>query len=246
MTGRWLRTLKPCSRPRLRLVCFPHAGGAASYFVPWAEAVPGDVELLAVCYPGREDRLAEPFAESMEQLAEAIARACAPLADRPLVFFGHSMGASVAYETAARLAAQDRSPALLCVSARRGPGRSHPARALAHLDDDRLIAEVRALGGTQAEAFDHPELRPLVLPAIRSDYRLLSTYEPRVMTLPCPVAAYGGTEDVDVPEEAVRAWQDVTRSGFTLRVFPGGHFYLADRARDLVAEVLACETTTRA
>ncbi len=156
------------------------------------------------------------------------------------------MGASVAYETAARLAAQDRPPALLCVSARQGPGRSQPTRSLAHLDDDRLIAEVRALGGTHAQAFDHPELRPLVLPAIRSDYRLLSTYEPRVMTLPCPVAAYCGTTDAAVPEESVRAWQAVTRSGFTLRVFPGGHFYLADRVQDLVADVLARETPSRA
>ena len=238
MTGRWLRTLKPCPRPRLRLVCFPHAGGAASCFAPWARELPGDVELVAVRYPGREDRLADPFAESMEQLAEEITSACAPLFDRPVVFFGHSMGASVAYEVAVRLAARGALPALLCVSARQGPGGDHPVRVLADQDDEALMAEVRGLGGTQAQAFDHPELRPLVLPPIRADYRLLRGYEPRIVPLPCPVAAYYGAADADVPEAAVQAWRSVTRSGFTTRAFPGGHFYLADHTRALVADIL--------
>ncbi|MEU7717518.1 thioesterase II family protein [Streptomyces tibetensis] len=237
-TGRWLRSLNRCPEPRVRVVCFPHAGGAASYFVPWVKAVPGDAELFAVRYPGREDRLADPFAESMEQLAEEITHASAPLFDRPVVFFGHSMGASVAYEVAARLAVRGRPPSLLGVSARHGPGSAHRARAVAHLDDDGLMAEVSALGGTPAQALAHRELRSLVLPAVRADYRLLDTYEPRVVTLPCPVAAYCGTEDRDVPEPAVGAWQAVTASGFALRAFPGGHFYLADHTRDLVADLL--------
>lgn len=237
-TGRWLRTLRRRPGARLRLVCFPHAGGAASWFAPWTEAVPADVELCAVRYPGREDRLADSFVDSMEQLAEELSRACAPLADQPMVFFGHSMGASVAYEVAARLAALNQPPALLCVSAREGPGSALRTRALERLDDERLIAEIRALGGTQGQAIDHPELRSLVLPAVRADYRLIGRYVPHVLPLPCPVVSYYGTQDADVPEGAARSWQSVAPAGFTLRAFPGGHFYLAEHMRELVIDIL--------
>lgn len=235
MTGdRWLRCLRPLPEPGVRLVCFPHAGGAASFFLPWAEALPEGVELLAVRYPGRQDRIAEPFAATMEELVDALTPACAPLLDRPVVFFGHSMGASVAYEVAVRLAA-DRSPgvALLCVSSRHGPGAAPPRRFPAHVDDEEFVARLLALGGTEQQALAHPELRRLILPGIRADYRLLETYEPSAVTLPSLVVGYYGTSDQHVPEPAVRAWETVAGSGFDLRPFEGDHFYLKDCWRDL-------------
>ena len=65
----WFRTIKRCPNPRVRLLCFPHAGGAASFFRSWAEFVPDGVEAVAVRYPGREDRLFDPMADSLEDLA---------------------------------------------------------------------------------------------------------------------------------------------------------------------------------
>jgi surfactin synthase thioesterase subunit len=65
----WFRVVPARERARLRLVCFPHAGGSASFFRSWARYLPDTVELAAVCYPGREDRICDPLPERMEDLA---------------------------------------------------------------------------------------------------------------------------------------------------------------------------------
>lgn len=118
----WLRNPRPRRRPRLRLLCFPHAGGSARFFYPWLRELPVAIELLAVQYPGRDDRLDEPVLDRMDLLTDPLTEAVAEVADVPLVLFGHSMGASVAFEVARRL--DSRSPDLvrhLFVSARPPP-----------------------------------------------------------------------------------------------------------------------------
>ncbi|MDH6703282.1 pyochelin biosynthetic protein PchC [Streptomyces sp. MAA16] len=201
--------------------------------------MPPDVELLAVRYPGREDRLLDPVAETMPQLVEPLARACSRLLDKPLVFFGHSMGASVAYEVALRIEEnEERPPQEIFVSGRSGPGSAMKGRRLADADDAELIADVTSLGGTQAPAFEDPELRELVLPAIRADYRLIERYQASSSAVSAPIIAYFGDADADVDQDSVEAWASVTRSSFARRSFPGGHFYLADHVQALIDDIL--------
>ncbi|WP_415947314.1 thioesterase II family protein [Streptomyces sp. KLOTTS4A1] len=231
----WLRPLHSPVRPRARLVCFPHAGGAASFFRDWPRHLAPDVEVLAVRYPGREDRIAETPARSMAELAGPVAEAIGTLSARPTAFFGHSMGASVAYETAVRLRATGL-PGLLLVSGRAAPHRLPDFRVR---DDEALIADVRRRGGPLAGALDHPDLLDLVLPSLRADYRLLEDYRAEAVAhrLGIPVAAFHGDADPDVPADAVHAWADVGSGTFTARAFPGDHFYLMPHARDLVGDI---------
>ncbi|MGW7363961.1 thioesterase II family protein [Streptomyces sp. NPDC054841] len=237
--GPWFRRYSRTARPRLRLVCFPHAGGNAQLFHGWAGLLPADVELLAVRYPGRQDRLAEPCAATMDELAGPVTEALAPHLGLPLVLFGHSMGSSVAYEVAARLEAQHAvSPARLLVSGRAAP--HHAKRTGLHdADDDALIAGIRALGDLGSEAFDIPELRELLLPPLRADYRLIESYRPsRPVPVRSPITAYVGTEDHGCVREHVLAWAELTTSGdFSLRAFEGDHFYLVPREAELLADV---------
>jgi pyochelin biosynthetic protein PchC len=238
----WLRRPLPRPTARTSLVCFPHAGGAAAFYTPWARLLPPDVELVAVQYPGRQDRVGEPPAGTMDELAGAVAEALrADRAGRELVLFGHSMGASVAWETALRLEGSGRGPRHVVVSGRPGPGRQRPGTV--HLrDDDGLAAELRRLGGTHGDLLDDPEVRALLLPAVRADYRLIETYRPDTAArLRCPLTAVTGDRDEEATEAEVAVWRTATDGPFTGFVLPGGHFYLVAQAERVVAAVLgAC------
>ncbi|WP_328871971.1 alpha/beta fold hydrolase [Streptomyces sp. NBC_00287] len=237
----WLRRYPAANGrpPRLRLVCFPHAGGNAQLFRGWSARLPKDVELLAVRYPGRQERLAEPCVEDMAALADAVTAALLDRLDRPIALFGHSMGSSVAYETALRLQARHGVvPRRLMVSARSAPHRARPT-GLHHRSDDDLVAGVRRLGDLGSEAYDVPELRELLLPALRADYRLIENYRPADPPAPvhAPITAYLGSEDPGCNPDAVAAWAELTTADFHLRTYPGDHFYLAPREAELLADI---------
>ncbi|KOV62335.1 thioesterase II family protein [Streptomyces sp. MMG1121] len=224
----WVRCFRPEPSAKVQLVCFPHAGGSASFFHPVARALPGTVETLALQYPGRQDRRAEPCVDDIAALADLVVEALAPRLDRPFAFFGHSMGATLAFEVTRRLEQRRLGgPLTLFASGRRAPSRKRPERV--HLlDDDGLVGEIRRLSGTEAELLADEELLRMILPAVRSDYRAIETYTYRPgPPLNCPVLVLTGDDDPLTTIEEARAWSEHTAGEFDLKVFPGGHFYLA-------------------
>jgi pyochelin biosynthesis protein PchC len=231
----WFRCFRPVPSARLHLVCLPHAGGTARFFKDWADAVPTDVELLAVQYPGREDRLDDDQSGDLCGLADRVAGALSPLVGAPMVIFGHSLGAAVAFEVARRI---DHPGLTLIVSGRPGP--RHERGGVQHLlGDEGLCEELSRLGGTNPLVFDHPELLRLVLPAVREDYRLSETYRPTPgPLLNCPVVACRGAGDPEVTAAESRSWQETTRGEFTSWVYPGEHFYLVDHHAALVDRIM--------
>ncbi|ANW16850.1 thioesterase II family protein [Streptomyces clavuligerus] len=238
----WLRNYSPAPGADIRLVCFPHAGGAASAYHPMAKALSPSVDVSAVQYPGRQDRRTEPCAESLAELADRIVPVLSALDDdRPLALFGHSMGATVAYEVARRLerSAGTPAPVLVLLSGRRPP---HHATQLGgvHLRDDAgVLRELSFLGGSVMEALADPELLELVMPAIRGDYRAVETYvHVPGPPLRCPVVALTGDADPRASVAEVEDWREYTTGTFGLHVFPGGHFYLQDRGGDDVHETV--------
>jgi pyochelin biosynthesis protein PchC len=238
-SARWLRRPRPCHDPRARLVCLPHAGGTAGAFAPWATRLPAWVELIAVQYPGRQDRLVEPCVESVPAIADALAPVLAPYADRPLHLFGHSMGGTLAYEVAIRLeAGAGPDPAGIFISGQLAPHRTK--RPPEVLDDATVEAEIRSSSWTDPMVFDHPELRELVLPSLLSDVRASLTYH-RVdlVRLRCPIVAYAGTGDPGGVPAELSAWGELTSCGAAWRRFDGDHFYLLTREAELVADIVA-------
>ncbi|MGK5531870.1 thioesterase II family protein [Streptomyces sp. URMC 129] len=237
-TAQWIRRYDPRDAAALRLVCLPHAGGSASYFLPVARGMPAAVDVLAVQYPGRQDRLREPAAGTIPELADAVFGALLPWADRPLAFFGHSMGAAVAFEVARRFEREKGLvAAALFVSGRRAPS-TRRVEAVHLRDDDGLLADVTALSGTDAAVLADEEILRMVLPAIRADYRAIETYVPEPgPPLRCAVHALVGDADPKATVEEVRAWREATEGSFALKVYPGGHFYLTGHQADVLGVI---------
>ncbi|HUQ57176.1 thioesterase II family protein [Lentzea sp.] len=229
----WFRTFTPRPHALRQLVCFPHAGGAASTFRGWAELVGPTVEVVAVQYPGRQDRIADPLPGDLAELADRVAAEVAPRLTRPTAFFGHSMGAAVAFETARRLRPQFPSRLTrLYVSACDAPP-AHRRRTADHTDAE-IREYVRFLGGSGAALLEDEELWQLSLPALRNDFRLIESY--RYTTgapLTCPVTAIAGDSDQSVSHADVLRWQDITIGPFGAVTQPGGHFYFDDSAAGL-------------
>lgn len=228
---RWFRVHTPRPYARLRLLCLAHAGGSASFFRHWAALLPDTVEVLAVQYPGREERLDEPMLDEMDALAGALADACLMhpgLRQTPYVLFGHSMGGAVAYELCRHLRrAGGRMPASLVLSACESPAR-HQGGALHQQDDATLLAEMGRLGASQLDWSAHPELAQLVLPAMRNDYRLIERWQPAEAHAPLdlPLEVLIGQDDSELDEADARDWARYTTRGCRLTAYPGGHFYL--------------------
>ncbi|MFF1379619.1 thioesterase II family protein [Streptomyces sp. NPDC058308] len=235
----WIRRYNPADTARARLLCLPHAGGSASFYLPFSRSLAPDVDVLTVQYPGRQDRRHEPCVDSIAGLADALVDEVLPWADRPLAVFGHSMGAMVAFELARRLEQRGTQPLVVFASGRRAPSRRREDSSPVHLRDEKgLIAELRALSGTDARVFEDEDLLRMALPAIRSDYKAAETY--RYVPGPplaAPVRAHVGVDDPKATLDEVRSWATHTAGGFEMDTHPGGHFYLTDQMPDVAAAV---------
>jgi medium-chain acyl-[acyl-carrier-protein] hydrolase len=240
----WLscRELRP--QPRLRLFCFPFAGGSASAYRGWSAGLPKDVEVCPIQLPGREARFAEPAFRNIADLVPVLADVLSPLIDLPFAFYGHSMGSLVAFELAHELRGRGMAqPLALYPAAHEAPKYPH-ITAISQLPDDELIAYVGKVSNTP-EVLDNPQLLQLILPTLRSDLSVCDFYvfRPRAK-LECAITAFGGRED-RIPRAALEAWGEETEGTSDVEMLPGGHLFLsASRAQllDILAQRLAALT----
>lgn len=231
----WIRRFHPDSQSKIRLVCFPHAGGSASFYFSVSRALQGDVEVLAVQYPGREDRRAEPCATSIAELADCVFEALRHMSGPPLALFGHSMGAVIAFEVAQRLEREMATAAVrLFVSGRRAPSRHH--EEYVHLQDDQeILTEIKTLNGTDARVLGDEEIMRMSLPSLRGDYRAIESYRGgEDAQVSCPISMLLGNSDPRVTVDDALAWCTHTTAGFDSHILSGGHFYLGTQQSQVV------------
>jgi medium-chain acyl-[acyl-carrier-protein] hydrolase len=164
----------------------------------------------------------------MAALIGALADHIVGYLDRPFAFFGHSMGAAVAFELARELRRRSSAlPKMLIASGARAPQfRRHHVPPPAPSREE-FVEELRRLQGIPAEALLDPALLRAIMPALEADAALYRNYiYEEGAPLSVPVRAYGGADDPNVRREHLEAWAEQTDASFGVRIFPGGHFYL--------------------
>ena len=211
----------------LTLFCFPYAGAMGFPFQTWPARVPSFVEIQSAQLAGHGARMREPLQCGLSEMVDDLFEALSSRLDRPFVFFGHSMGALLAFELARQLRRHQRPlPRVLMVSACCAPELRDRLPRVYDLPDAEFVEEIGRLNGIPTEVLHEPELLAAMLPILRADMTATQTYvcqdeDP----LDCPIVCFGGTDDTSIEEETLDAWRRHTTAPFSRQMFCGDHFY---------------------
>ena len=235
----WFAYNQPSAGAKLRLFCFPFAGGGASFYRNWAQELPADIDVCPIQLPGRETRMREKSLTRITPLINEITTALLPWLDKPYCLFGHSMGALVVFELARQLVTVHKSkPEHLLVSGFNAPQLEYKSALRHDLPEKEFIAELSRMEGTPKEVLESPELMQLLLPLLRSDCAVCDfyTYE-NLPALDCPISVYGGAGDHETPLAGLDAWRVQTSSAFNCKLFDGGHFFLHSARQEFLSHL---------
>ena len=236
----WVARSRPGQFARLRLFCFPHAGGAASIYRPWVEPLSPDIEVCPIQLPGREARIHEPPAIRLTTLVESLTAVMRTKLDIPFVFFGHSMGALTCFELARGLRRAGLPlPQHLFVAASRAPQLPDKLPFLHDRPDPVFINQLaQRYGGIPKIIAEDADALRFFLPIMRADFELCETYryveEPK---LECPISVFGGTHDLQVSPADLAAWGEQTTRPLPARMFRGDHFFLNSSRTELLSAI---------
>ncbi|HET8705618.1 MAG TPA: thioesterase domain-containing protein, partial [Pseudomonadales bacterium] len=216
--------------------CFAYAGGSAAVFRDWYKSLPSNVEVCSIQLPGRGVRFREKAISCNKELIESLLTAIEPYLDVPFAFFGHSMGAQVAFELTRALRRNNRpQPHHLFVSGRKAPHLPMLRRPIHALPEVEFLAEIRRLNGTPAEAWEHPELISLMSPILRADVKLVETWNfESEAPLEIQMTVLGGFADEGVPRAQLEAWQQHCMRSIDVQMFSGDHFFINSSQADVL------------
>lgn len=223
---------------KIKLFCFPYAGGSSLIFKDWKHYISPEIELIAFELAGRGRRTGEQCYESLEEAVDDIFIKIEPSIVRSeFAFFGHSLGGLIAFELAKKTELMGLTPARhLFVSGRNAPGVAPKFSFKFHaLDDEAFTREIVKLGGTPRELFDHPELLHYFLPILKSDFKLSeanSTLDKNFVTNSSLTVMLGDSDSLVT--EGDLGWDRYTSKSCSVYHFKGDHFFINDRTQEVV------------
>ncbi len=223
---------------KIKLFCFPFAGGAASSYNVFKQYLSPEIEMNAIELAARGRRMREPNYTSIDGAVDDVFNIIRDnLSSGPYAFYGHSMGSMISFELAFRvLGAGLPMPVHIIFSGRAAPYISREnKRTLHHLSDDEFKRQLLEMGGTPKEFFEHPELLEVFLPLLKGDFTLTETYvhPPHNEKLDCNFTVLSGKQDEDTPEE-VEAFREHTSGTCDIHYFEGDHFFIYDEPRKMM------------
>ena len=260
VAGRWIVPIGPRAAPRLRLFCFPFAGGGSAVFQNWAQGIDPSIEVLAIEPPGRLSRIQEPPVTEMGAFIDQLLPEMVGLLDRPFAFFGHCLGGLTMYETARRLiGSTNHRPLHLFASGARppdaladmGPFEERLSRDLmaqaeyrmdlpAHLQPDDVFADIVRHFDMQAtdRFLDDPELRRLMLPVVRAEFQMVANYNYVPQTpWEIPITCFANRGDTYVSRQHALGWGRFTNTRLQIHIRQGDHYSIVDDVKFIQSEI---------
>jgi medium-chain acyl-[acyl-carrier-protein] hydrolase len=232
----WLSPIYSSAEARARLFCFPYAGGdALTIYRKWPTSLPTAIEMCPVQIPGRGRRVTEAPYDNLTSIVKALGEALLPYFNKPFAFFGHSMGAMMAFELSRWLRREHgKEPGHLFVSGRTAPQVPDRDQPTYDLPESEFLERIKLINGTPKEVLQHVELMKLMLPVLKADFRLCQTHTyVDAPPLNCPITVFGGLSDA-ASREDLEAWRKQTVNRFNLHVLPGDHFFIKTEERTLL------------
>ncbi|MCR4639216.1 thioesterase domain-containing protein [Ruminococcus sp.] len=236
----WLAHEKNISDSQVNIVCFPFAGGSASYFASWGKCISDSVGLMPVLYPMRELRMSEPMPEYIDELADMIAGESI-LFEKKFIMFSHCTGSLVAYETARKLMEKyGVSPDFFVTASEPSPRKTIVNRAVFDMDDNEFANYAVSLKLLSSDMVKNADFMRYYFPAFKADFLMHQRYdaEAPAFTLECPILALRGSEDELSTREIISDWSKYTESGFEYHEFTGGHFFIDQHKNEVIALIL--------
>ncbi|WP_197258350.1 thioesterase II family protein [Paenibacillus dendritiformis] len=227
---------------RMKIYCFPYAGGSASVFSKWKE-IQGDwVEIVPVELPGRGVRFTEELCDRMDQLIDDLySRLEQGFIEDDYMLFGHSMGSWIVYYLTHRIVQLGiRSPKHLFLSGKEAPHLNKGDSISYTMKDDEFAKKIYHLGGTPLEFLENEELRDVFIPILKNDYKLVQTcqYVEPAKPFACGITIFNGKED-ELTEEDINEWSRYTSQEFQVHHFNGGHFFIHEYAQPILQTMIS-------
>ncbi|WP_298422738.1 thioesterase domain-containing protein [uncultured Kordia sp.] len=220
----------------INLFCFPYAGGSAYAYSSWKKGLTENVNLKLIELTGRGVRIGESLYPTMEAVINDLYDKIKNDLGEHFAFFGHSMGAIIAYELALKVSKEEGRIANHLFLSGRGFPKIKENDFKHELPEDEFKEVLMNLEGTPKEVFQNPTLSKLFLPIIRSDYRLVERYIPRknmLQSINTEVSVLSGINDIFSNEE-LEKWAIITNKKCTIKYFNGGHFFINEKKEELI------------
>lgn len=228
---------RPNPQAKLRIFCFPYAGGSSTSYLPWLDKFGSSVELVLVQMPGRGIRFTSKLHNSMDELMDELLVSIIPMTSVPYVFFGHSFGGKVAYELCCKLRLYHQPlPKHFFASGSAAPHLPYDRKRIHDLPEKAFLQEIKHLNGTPQEVLNNKDLWEIVLPILRSDFKLSESHVAKKVPMPFPISVLNG-EDDNIESSRLKAWEELTISQFQIWQLPGDHFFLNQHTDSVIKKV---------
>lgn len=224
---------------KIKLFCFPFAGGSQYSYTLFNRYLPAKIELIPLDIPGRGARFSEKLLDDLNAIAEDLYEQIKDQLDAPFAFYGHSMGTMLCFLVTQILHNKQLPlPTHLFLSGRGGPKYEEKDRNWHLLPPNEFRQKLLALGGSPKEVLEEERLMELIEPILRADFKAVELFSyPNFQMLDIPVVVMIGKEEQITREEAL-SWQEITTLPVQFHEFQGDHFFIFEHTQKMI-EIVA-------